>query len=234
MKKHNILVVDDDSDILEVTSLYLNNAGYNVYTACSTNEALEKIEQSKFHLIILDVMLPDYDGTTLCKKIREEIYCPIIFISCNDDEDVILNALYAGGDDYIKKPFNYKELLARVNANMRRVQYDMDPEMNSGKLFIGELTIDIEKHTVLKNNKEVILSPIEFDILLFMARNINIVLSYSEIYESVWKTESIGDTRTVMVHVSNLRKKIQNGGEIEYIKTIKKVGYKFLKVLENG
>lgn len=229
MVKHNILVVDDDPDIIEVTSLYLSNAGYNVYSASSSIEALKKIKEISFHLIILDVMLPDIEGTTVCKRIRESIYCPIIFISCNDDEDTIIKALHAGGDDYIKKPFNYKELVARVKSNLRRVWYDNSTGvLDSTKLIVKELTIDVESHTVLKNNKEIILSPIEFDILLYMVKNANKVLSYSEIYESVWHTESIGDTRTVMVHVSNLRKKIQNSGKIKYFITIKKVGYKFL------
>jgi DNA-binding response OmpR family regulator len=228
--KYNILVVDDDPDITEVISLYLNNAGYNVHSARGSNEALTIIQEINFHLIIMDVMLPDFAGTTLCQKIRESVYCPILFISCNDDEHTILKALNAGGDDYIKKPINYKELIARVRSHLRRAwHYNSLDVLNSTQLVIKELTIDIEKHMLFIKNKEIVLSPIEFDILVFMARNANRVLHYSEIYESVWKTESIGDTRTVMVHVSNLRKKIQNGGKIQYIITVKKIGYKFIR-----
>ncbi|QZY54105.1 response regulator transcription factor [Crassaminicella profunda] len=229
MSKYNILVVDDDPDIVEVITLYLRNSGYNVDTASNCNAALEKIKNKCFHLILLDIMLPDFDGTILCQKIRQYLFCPIIFISCIDDEDHILNALNLGGDDYIRKPFNPKELVARVKSNLRRVAYEQNKNtLNNKKLTIKDLTIDIEKCTVLNKNKEIPLSPIEFDILLFMINYPNKILSYSEIYEHVWKCKSLGDIRTVMVHVSNLRKKIEASGCIKYIKTIKRKGYMFL------
>lgn len=229
MDEYNILVVDDDPDITEVITLYLRNSGYNVNTASNCNEALKKINNEYFHLIILDIMLPDFDGTFLCQKIRQYIYCPIIFISCIDDEDYIINALNLGGDDYIRKPFNPKELVARVKSNLRRVIYDQNINiLNNKKLSIKDLTIDVEKYTVINKNKEISLSPIEFNILLFMINNPDKILSYSEIYENVWKCKSLGDIRTVMVHVSNLRKKIEDNSSEKYIKTVKKKGYIFL------
>ncbi|MCT4620620.1 MAG: response regulator transcription factor [Marinisporobacter sp.] len=229
MNKHTILVVDDDLDIIELISLYLKNSGYIVDTANNCNDALEKIKSKCFDLIILDIMLPDFDGTTLCQKIRQSMYCPIIFVSCIDDEDYILNALNLGGDDYIRKPFNPRELVARVQSNLRRVAYEKSGnKLIHPHLTIKDLTLNMEKYTVIKNNKEITLSPIEFNILLFMIHHPNKILRYSEIYEHVWESKSIGDTRTVMVHVSNLRKKIENNSNIKYIKTVKRRGYMFL------
>lgn len=226
MNQYNILVVDDDPDIIELISLYLTNCGYTVHTASNSSEALEKIRTIRFHLIILDIMLPDFNGTTLCQQIRQYIYCPILFISCIDDEEYILNALHMGGDDYIRKPFNPKELVARVKSNLRRIEYDQNPKIHDNKKVVFKnLVIDMEKYIISKCNKEILLSPIEFDILLFMINNTNKILSYSEIYKHVWNSESLGDTRTVMVHVSNLRKKIEGNDKIKYIKTIKKKGY---------
>ncbi|WP_066496719.1 response regulator transcription factor [Abyssisolibacter fermentans] len=229
MTNYNILVVDDDEDILEIICIYLRNAGYTVYTASSSTEALEKIKNNTFHLIILDIILPDYEGTKLCENIRQNIYCPIIFISCIDDEEYILKALDIGGDDYIRKPFNSNELLARVKANLRRVNYDQClNKLQDEKIHINNLTIDINNHIVLKNNKKIYFSPIEFNILLFMVNHPNKILSYSEIYEHVWENDSIGDTRTVMVHVSKLRKKLEEDTQDKYIETVKKMGYKFI------
>ncbi|MCM1988359.1 response regulator transcription factor [Oceanirhabdus seepicola] len=228
MTEYNILIVDDDPDIIEVIKLYLSNSRYNIHTAGNSKEALQKIGNFNFHLIILDVMLPDIQGTTLCQEIRQYIYCPIIFISCIDEEEYILNALHMGGDDYIRKPFNPKELVARVKSNLRRVEYDQTPQITNNKqLFAKDLVIDVEKFTVIKNTKEILLSPLEFDILLFMVHNPNKTLSYSEIYTHVWKSDCLGDTRTLMVHVSNLRKKIEANSTTKYIQTVKKKGYIF-------
>lgn len=229
MTTYNILVVDDDIDILEIICIYLTNAGYNVDTASSSTEALEKIKNNTFHLIILDIILPDYEGTKLCENIRQHMYCPIIFISCIDDAEYILKALDIGGDDYIRKPFNSNELLARVNANLRRVKYDQSITTSTNNiLHINDLTVDINNHMILQNKKEIYLSPIEFNILLFMINHPNKVLSYDEIYESVWESDSVGDTRTVMVHISKLRKKLGNNTHNKCIQTIKKLGYKFI------
>mgnify|MGYP000026500422 CR=1 FL=1 len=229
MNDSRILVVDDDEDILEIICIYLRNHGYIVDTANSSTAALEKVKNSKFDLIILDIVLPDYEGTKLCEQIRQNIYCPIIFISCIDDEDYILKALDIGGDDYIRKPFNLNELLARIKANLRRMNYNKfinKPKNNV--IHINNLTVDINNHIVFKNNAKIYLSPIEFNILLFMVNNSNNVLSCSQIYEYVWESDSIGDTRTVMVHVSKLRKKLEDGSDDKYIETVKKLGYKFI------
>lgn len=229
MKKYNILIIDDDPDIVEVIMLYLNKPNYKIYTANSSKDALKLTKQFSFNLILLDIMLPDMDGTCLCKKIRQYIYCPILFISCIDDEEYILNALSLGGDDYIRKPFNPRELAMRVESNLRRVEYDKKPEVtNDHQMIVRDLKIDLDKHLILRDQKEISLSPLEFSILIYMVNNPNKALSYSDIYNNVWKSDCIGDTRTVMVHVSNLRKKIENNNKEIYIKTLKKKGYIFL------
>jgi len=225
-KYYSILVVDDDPDIVEIISLYLTNAGYGVSTASSSTEALKKIEETAFDLIILDVILPDIDGTDLCERLRLSLNCPILFISCMDDEQHILHALRIGGDDYIRKPFYPNELVARVETNLRRVELERrTAPAPSDRLSIRDLTVDFKKYVVYKGCREILLSPIEFEILLYMLEHPNKVLPYSEIYEHVWHNESLGDIRTVMVHVSNLRKKLEDSDAEKYIKTVKKRGY---------
>lgn len=229
LSTNRILVVDDDEDILEILSLYLHNAGFIVHTAANAAEAIKKVEISTFDLIILDILLPDLEGTSLCKAIRKNHYCPIMFISCIDDEGYILKAFELGGDDYIKKPFNTKELVARVKANLRRVQYDKADKEKKPTLFtLDSLTFDYTNHVIEKDEDKVYLSPTEFDILVYMINNPDKILSYSDIYKNIWNTDSFGDTRTVMVHVSNLRKKLEHISGKSYIQTVKKMGYKFI------
>lgn len=229
MRNYSILVVDDDPDIVEIITLYLSNANYNVYTAVNSTEALKKTKDIDFDLIILDIMLPDLDGTHLCEQIRSYCSCPILFISCIDDEEQILHALQIGGDDYIRKPFYPKELVARVATNLRRVELEHNTEkLPSTQISIRDLMIDLKSYMVYKNHQEIVLSPIEFEILWYMIKHPHKVLHCSEIYEHVWRNESLGDTRTVMVHVSNLRKKLEETNIKKYIKTVKKRGYIFL------
>lgn len=228
MKSYDILIVDDDPDIMEIMSLYLNNAGFRVYKAGNGAEALVQIRERTFHLIILDIMLPDNDGTELCEQIRRFVFCPILFVSCMDDEEHILRALRVGGDDYIRKPFYPKELVARVETNLRRVELDRTPAAGAAHtLFVRDLVIDVKKAAVYTSRQEVPLSPIEFNILMLMVKRPREILSYADIYEHVWHSSSIGDTRTVMVHVSNLRKKLDERNPGKYIKTVKKQGYIF-------
>lgn len=225
--KYNILIIDDDIDILEIITLYLENAGYDIYSAMSCQQALEQLKNIYFDLIILDIMLPGLDGIQLCEKIRDLLYCPILFISSLDEKSNMIKALDAGGDDYITKPFNAKELVARVKANLRRVHYDKCSNKNdSEKKSYKHLILDTRNHLLIHHDQQIYLSPIEFDILMFMIENPNRILTYSEIYENVWNEKSLEDIRTVMVHVSNIRKKISSETQ-PYIKTIKKVGYKF-------
>lgn len=229
MKNYTILVVDDDPDIVEIVSLYLSNAGYRVFTAADSAAALEKAASIDFDLMILDIMLPALNGTDLCRRIRSTSSCPILFISCIDAEEQILQALTVGGDDYIRKPFYPKELVARVATTLRRVELERrSASAPAAELCARDLVVDVKKCAVYKNQREILLSPIEFDILLYMMKHPRQPLPSTEIYEQVWQNESLGDARTVMVHVSNLRKKLEENDTKKYIRTVKKRGYVFL------
>lgn len=227
-QNYSILVVDDDPDIVEIVTLYLTNTGYRVYSAPNSAEALIRLQEITFDLIILDIMLPDLDGTGLCEQIRLSLTCPILFISCMDDEEHILQALHAGGDDYIRKPFYPKELVARVETNLRRVKLERGAGTVPTQIRIRDLVIDKKKYAVYKNGQEIVLSPIEFEILLYMIEHSHKTLHYAEIYKHVWQNDSLGDTRTVMVHVSKLRKKLEENDIEKYIKTVNRRGYLFL------
>lgn len=228
IKTNAILVVDDDPDIVEIISLYLGNAGYCVSAAADGAGALRQLECSDFDLILLDVMLPDQNGTELCLRIRETRSCPILFVSCLDEEEQVLRALTVGGDDYIRKPFYPKELIARVRAMLRRVELDRRTVTTvATELSTRDFVVNMEKSIVYKNQQELSLSPIEFDILLYMIKHPCRPISCEELYQQVWQSESLGDIRTVMVHVSNLRKKLEENDTQKYIKTVKKRGYIF-------
>ena len=224
----HILLVDDDPDITEIICLYLSNANYTVTAAETCTEALRQLESHEFDLILLDIMLPDCDGVDFCYKIRGISPCPILFISCLDEEEKILKAFLSGGDDYIRKPFYPRELVARVDCHLRKTEAGTSSEDKREEIiYAGDLKINQNTCEIYKHEDIIPLSPIEYDILLFMTENRERVLSYSEIYSRVWKNESFGDTRTVMVHVSNLRKKLEEKNPEKYIKTVKKRGYVF-------
>ncbi len=229
-KTHSVLIVDDDPDIVEIIALYLTNAGYRTDTAAGSGEALAKLQAAAFDLLILDIMLPDCDGVGLCAKLRPKLACPILFISCLDDEAHILAALRAGGDDYIRKPFSPRELVARVEASLRRAERERAAARPSvpASLQVRDLAIDAGRRTVRKSGRLLDLSPIEFELLLCLAAHPNQPLEYGQIYEQVWRSSSLNDTRTVLVHVSNLRKKLEEEGGGPYIKTLKRRGYMFI------
>lgn len=227
--KKNLLVIDDDTDICKLLRLYLNKAGYNVHICHNGKEALSLLSSTKVDLILLDIMLPDIEGIALCERIRKEFFCPLIFISCIDEDSSILKAFKKGGDDYLIKPFNYDELIARIEANLRRVNIERYLNFKKNEVIsFAEYKIDINNHTLSKDNNLIHLSPIEFDILTYLINNPNKVLSYGDIYKAIWKDDSLNDNRTVMVHVCNLRKKIEdNQAKPRYIKTVRKYGYIF-------
>ena len=229
VKTNAILVVDDDPDIVEIISLYLGNAGYCVSAAADGAEAIRQLECTDIDLILLDIMLPDQSGTELCLHIRKTRSCPILFVSCLDEEEQVLRALTVGGDDYIRKPFYPKELVARVRAMLRRVELERRTlNTAAAELSTGDFVVNMEKKIIYKHQQELPLSPIEFDILLYMLKHPCKPISCEELYQQVWQSESLGDIRTVMVHVSNLRKKLEKNDTRKYIKTMKKRGYVFL------
>lgn len=227
-----ILLVEDDKNLSFITKRMLESRGYDIEAAFSIKEAENILDKKKFDLILLDMMLPDGDGTNLCEKIRQTSVCPIIFVSCLSDNMTKISALEAGGDDYIVKPVNYEELITRIQINIRRAkQYNIlnseVDELTYPGLFINKntrevwITDDNDKPTELAE-----LSPIEYALLICMTEHEGTLLLYQNLYHEVWKSEDLGDVRTVMVHVSNLRKKLGERGK-NLIHTVRSAGYIF-------
>jgi len=223
---NTVLVVDDDSEIRDIIHVYLRNEGYQVVEAANGLEALKTIELVDVQLVILDVMMPKMDGIHACFKIREKSDVPIIMLSAKQEDIDKITGLTSGADDYMVKPFNPLELLARVKAQFRRNA--LQGKVNERAiLHIRDLAIDRNKHAVTLRGKDISLTPLEFGILELLATHQAQVFSTEKIYESVWK-EPFGDSdNTVMVHVRNLREKIEDNPRApQYIKTVWGVGYK--------
>lgn len=223
---YRALVVEDDKDLSTITQMNLAHAGYVVDAAFTCAQALKQFEENSYDLVLLDMVLPDMRGDELCRTIRSNCICPIIFVSCLDDSGAIVGALKSGADDYMVKPIRYDELLARAEAIIRRTQ---GRKANSSTLRFRQFTVDTVHHTVTRGGERVELSSIEYAILLFLVQHPGELLLYHQIYEHVWASDSLGDIRTVMVHISNLRKKIDpdHSGIIE---TVRGAGYIFTDV----
>ena len=229
----NILICDDDKDIAEAISIYLQNEGYTTLAAYNGRQALSMLEQNEIHLIIMDVMMPEMDGLRATMEIRKERNIPIIMLSAkSEDTDKILG-LNMGADDYITKPFNPLELIARVKSQLRRYTLlGSQPASNSGKTYyIGGLILDDENKTVTVDGEDVHLTPLEYKILFLLINNPGRVFSIDEIYERVWGEDSVGGGSTVTVHIRRIREKIEiNPGEPKYIKVVWGLGYKIEKL----
>lgn len=224
---YKILVVDDDPTIKNLVELYLKNDGYNVDTACDGKEALKLVEKREYDLIILDVMMPVLDGIETCLKIRENHTMPIIFLSAKDEEIDKIKGLTVGADDYVSKPFSSMELLARVKAQLRRYRKFSGVPKNKNIIEIEDLIINTDTHEVTVRGQRVKLTPKEFDILECLASNKGIVFTVERLYEQVWKEAFAVSDTSIVVHITNLRQKIEiNPKEPQYIKTVWGVGYK--------
>jgi DNA-binding response OmpR family regulator len=223
---NNILIVDDDREIAKLAEIYMRNEGYHVLQAQDGLEALDIIERVPVNLIILDIMMPNMDGLEVCKHIRKNNQVPILMLSAKvQDMDKIMG-LMTGADDYMIKPFNPLELMARVKALLRRSNYNPLGE-EKDVIRINSLEIDKQSHKVTAFEKEIKLTSIEFDILYLLVKNHGTVYSSEEIFERVWKEDSMGSNKTVMVHIKNIRDKIDLAipGET-IIQTVWGVGYK--------
>jgi len=232
MDKESILIVDDDKDIRNMIKIYLKNENYKVYTAENGEEALEISENNKIDLIILDIMMPKMNGTQTCMKIREKHKMPIIFLTAKTEDQDKITGLSAGGDDYITKPFNPLELIARVKANIRRVRvFDNIQEKEENNIVkIEDLIIDKDNHQVFMEDREIHLTKTEFEILRLLGENKGKVFSIEKIYNRVWKDEFFVTDNTVTVHIRKLREKLGDDYKNpKYIKTIWGVGYKVEK-----
>lgn len=231
MERNTVLLVDDDDDIREIVKIYLMNEDIDVISAPDGIEALEKLKNNHVDLIILDIMMPKLDGIRTCLKVREDKKVPIIMLSAkNEDSDKILG-LNVGADDYVTKPFNPLELVARVKSQLRRyIKFNGENEKKEEEIIINGLKINISTREVFVEDKFVRLTPIEFSILKVLALNRGRVLSSEQIYEKVWKENFYNANNTVAVHIRNIREKIEiNAKAPKYIKVVWGVGYKIEK-----
>lgn len=229
MKGYNVLVVDDDKAIVEAIEIYLRGEGYNIFKAYDGAEALEVIKEEEIHLVIMDIMMPKMDGTRATLKIREEKEIPIIMLSAkSEDTDKILG-LNIGADDYVTKPFNPLELIARVNSQIRRYTRFSPFKENNDVIKIGAIELNKRSKVVLRDGEIAKLTPLEFKILSLLMDNPGRVFSIEEIYERVWN-EVAFNVDTVTVHIRRIREKIEiNPKEPRYLKVVWGIGYKFEK-----
>ncbi|MGI6037716.1 MAG: response regulator [Limnochordia bacterium] len=226
MEAHHILVVDDEPHVCELIQLYLENNGCQVTLAHDGRQALELARRERPDLIVLDLMLPEIDGWEVCREIRKESTVPIIMLSArSEDVDKILG-LELGADDYLTKPFNPRELMARIRAVLRRTSNeDQQPDEI---ISIPGLTINSREHEVRLNEEVVNLTPKEFDLLWLMASNAGRVFSREQLLEQVWGYDFFGDERTIDVHIKRLRQKLETkDNPYRYIQTVWGIGYKF-------
>ncbi len=227
MAKQRVLVVEDDPNVCELVTLYLEREGLNVECVHDGAEALTHIQTTPPDLIVLDLMLPSVDGLEICRRVRQEQDTPIVMLTARGDEIDRILGLEMGADDYLPKPFNPRELTARVKAVLRRSK----PQSNQSKvhnvLTFRRLKIDQTARVVYVDGEEITLTPKEFDLLWHMASHIDRTFTRPELLESIWGFDFYGDERTVDVHIKRLRRKVERSTNARYIHTIWGVGYKF-------
>ncbi len=225
-----VLVVDDEKPISDIIRFNLEQEGYEIDVAFDGEEALKKVYQFQPNLIILDLMLPKLDGFQVCRKIRENFNIPIIMLTAKEEEVDKVLGLELGADDYITKPFGMRELIARVKANLRRIEVDKSGSQNS-KISSGNLTIDLDKYEVKKDDTVLELTLREFELLKFLATQENQVFTREQLLKDVWGYEYYGDIRTVDVTVRRLREKVEDdSSNPKYILTKRGVGYYFRRI----
>lgn len=233
MEDTSILVVDDDKEIADLVEIHLVSDGYHVYKANNAKEGFEILKREEIKLVILDIMMPGVDGLSMCKQIREESNIPIIMLSAKSSDLDKIVGLSTGADDYVIKPFNPLELMARVKSQLRRyTTFNPNTQLEEPdkEVHTENLVINKETHQVVSYGKEVKLTPIEFDILYLLATNVGRVFSTDEIFERVWNEKMYEANNTVMVHIRRLREKIEmDSRNAKIIKTVWGVGYKIEK-----
>lgn len=232
---YNILVCDDDKEIVKAIEIYLSKEGYNILKAYDGMEALEILKKNDdIQLIILDIMMPKLDGIETANIIRKDKSIPIIMLSAKSEDYDKISGLNNGADDYVTKPFNPLELIARVNSQIRRytsLGSMVKKEENSNIYSSGDLVINDSTKIVEVEGKEVKLTPTEYNILKFLTKNKGVVYSIEQIYENVWEEESYGAENIIAVHIRHIREKIEiNPREPKYLKVIWGIGYKIEKL----
>lgn len=230
MEELNVLIADDDREIVDSTSIFLQGEGYRVFKAYNGIEALDIAVGHEIHLILLDIMMPDMDGISALMKLREKKNIPVIMVSAkSQDSDKILG-LTAGADDYITKPFNPSELIARVKSQLRRYTVLGAMQKKENVIVNGGLAIDTKAKTVSVDGEEIKLTKIEYKIVELLMRNIGTVFSSDEIYRQVWNEDSFVTDNTIAVHIRHIREKIEiNPKEPEYLQVVWGIGYKIVE-----
>lgn len=231
MRSQKILLVDDEPGIIQMLEKLLRKEGYTfINSAYSGKEVREKIVQTAYDLIVLDVMLPDADGFQLCQEIRQKTNAPILFLTARSSDLDMLTGFGIGGDDYITKPFNPLEVAARIHAQFRRQeQYQQIVEPTAEVYHFGSVTIDKKAAQLLINGKAITCPAKEFELLLFLAEHPKQVFTAGQLYEKVWGYDSLGDEKTVSIHIMRLRKKIeQDPKHPSLIVTLRGIGYKLM------
>lgn len=233
---YNILVCDDDKEIVNAIEIYLSKEGYQIKKAYNGKEALKILENTEIHLVLLDIMMPEMDGMTVASKIRESKSVPIIMLSAKSEDYDKVAGLNNGADDYITKPFNPIELIARVNSQIRRYTSfrPFQEKTEEGNFYqTGDLIINDDTKQVIVEGKEIKLTPTEYNILKFLTKNKGKVYSINQIYENVWEDEAYGAENIIAVHIRHIREKIEiNPKEPKYLKVIWGIGYKIERIDE--
>ena len=223
---YTVLICDDDRDIRRALNIYLSEAGYRVLEAENGRELLDTVEREEVHLILLDVMMPELDGVSALALLRQKSNIPVILLTAKSEDEDKITGLEIGADDYVTKPFNVQEVLARVKAILRRYMR-ADREERSSALVIGGIELDDDNKTVTLDGEEVTITPKEYDILKFFMENPGKVFSSKEIYRAVWKDMPVGAEGTVAVHIRHLREKLEiDPAEPRYLKVVWGKGYK--------
>ena len=221
--KKNILVVEDEARLIEIVTDYLEDAGFNVIQARDGKKALEEFENNDVDLVILDIMLPELDGWTVCRRIRKKSGVPIIMLTAREEEDDKLMGFELGADEYVTKPYSPKVLVARVKTLIKRIT--AEPVADENIIAFPGLEVNVKSYVVKVEGAKVDMTPKEFDLLIFLLDNRGIVLTRESILNKVWGYDFFGELRVVDSHIKKLRKKL--GSRADYIKTVVKVGYKF-------
>ncbi|MGN1183314.1 MAG: response regulator transcription factor [Faecalibacillus sp.] len=231
--KYTILIVEDEKGIRDTLKIFLRNQGYEILEAENGKKGLEIVESHEIHLAIVDIMMPVMDGMTMVMKLREKRDFPVIFLSAKSEDMDKITGLNLGGDDYVTKPFEPMELIARVNSHLRRYQQILSLKNNEDtlhQLIVGDLILDLHTKEVSVNQKTVHLTAKEFQILKLLMSYPGRIYSASEIYEAIWNEQAI-NTETIMVHIRRLREKIEdNPKKPVYLKVVWGIGYKIEKV----
>lgn len=223
---YNVLICDDQPDIVNALKIYLTPEGYNLFEAFTGAQAVEIAKNNDIHLILLDVMMPVMDGWSVCKAIRAEAQTPIIMLTAKGDTDSKVMGLKTGADDYITKPFEMKEVLARIEAVLRRTS-GVAAEKKARRLVFDKLIIDMDAFELTVDGKKVDTPPKEMELLYYLASSPNRVYTRNQLLDEVWGFDYFGDSRTVDVHVKRLREKLEGVSDQWSLKTVWGVGYKF-------